>query len=116
MKYLNAKNKKIILEAKLKGQVNLTLPLLFNQNQQVKSRAEVILMRINKWIHGGPSFKVASSKICKEMGTILPEQEMINCNANFIQKQMTTHKTQTLQRYLAFLSLSTSKLYHKQPE
>ena len=114
LKYLNRKNKKIILEAKLKGQVNLTLPLLINQSQRVKSWAEVIIMWINKGIPGGPTFKVALAKICKEIGSILPEQEIINCNAKFIHKQLLKHRTEALQRHVAIANRWALKYYHEQ--
>ena len=56
--------RKLIIYAKLKGQLNLTLPLLINQTQRAQNQAEVLLMRINKWIHGGPIFKVDNEIIC----------------------------------------------------
>ena len=58
--YMDQKSKKIIIESKLRGQLNLTLPLILNQNQLVQSRAEVILMKINRWIYGGSVFKEKS--------------------------------------------------------
>ena len=59
------KTRKIILESKLKGLVNLTLPLVLNQLKQVQARAKVTVMRMNKWIRGGPTLEEASSKNTK---------------------------------------------------
>ena len=39
--FLNLKNRKIILEAKLKGQLRLTMPILLNQYQQNKKELKV---------------------------------------------------------------------------
>ena len=75
-KFMSSKTKKGILESELIGQVNLTLPLLLNQNKRVQARAETIMMRINKWIWGGPTFNIASEKICKEIKILLPEMEI----------------------------------------
>ena len=60
--YMDSKSKKIIIESKLRGQLNLTLPLILNQTQRVQSRAEVMLMRINRWIYGHSVFKVENKK------------------------------------------------------
>ena len=36
--YMSTRNKKIILEAKIKSQLNLTLPLMLNQNQRIQKK------------------------------------------------------------------------------
>merc|ERR1711954_401103 len=50
MNYMSLKSRKIIIESKIKGQINLTLPLLINQNQRIQARAKTLLMKANKWI------------------------------------------------------------------
>ena len=104
------------MDAKLRGQVNLTLPLLLNQPKQIQAGAEIILMRINKWIRGGPTFKVASELICKEIRCLLPEREILNHNAKFIHKQITAQPNPALQKFIPIPNQSTSKLYHKVPK
>ena len=116
MPFLDKKNKKLILESKLKGQLNLTLPLILNQTERVKDRVGVLIMRINKWIHGGPIFKVNNAKICKEIGAILPEHEMIYSNAKFIQKLMYQKETVSIKNHIVILNRSTSILYHRNPK
>ena len=71
--YLDKKNKKIIINSKLRGQLSLTLPLLINQNQCVQNKAEVLLMRRNKWIYGKSIFKKENRQICNTIGAPLPE-------------------------------------------
>ena len=105
--YLNGKNRKIILEAKLKGQLRLTLPLLLNENQCVQSCAEVMLMKINKWIHGGFTFKQENKKICKEIMVPLPEKEILDSSAKFIHKPMTERKTKSIQKHIAIPNRTT---------
>ena len=73
LRYMTPKTRKVVLDAKLRGQINLTLPLLLNQPKRIQARAEVLLMRINRWIRGGPTFKVAFELICKDIGCLLPE-------------------------------------------
>ena len=113
---MTSKTKKVILDAKLRGQVNLTLPLLLNQLKRIQTRAEVILMRINKWTRGGTTCKVASELICKDIGCLMPEREILNHNAKFIHKQITTQPNPALQKFIAIPNRCTSKLYHKVPK
>ena len=40
MPFLDKKNKKLILEAMLKGKLSLTLPLTLNQTEKVKDRVD----------------------------------------------------------------------------
>ena len=77
LSFLDKKNRKIIITLKLKGQLNLTLPLLLSQNECVQSRAEVLLMKINKRIYGQSVFKVGNEKICLDIGNPLPTQEIL---------------------------------------
>merc|ERR1711954_581301 len=66
--YMTSKNKKIILDAKIRSQLNLTLPLVINQSMRIQKRACTMLMKINKWTYNGPTFKVKSEVICKKLG------------------------------------------------
>ena len=86
--FMSKKVKKIILNSKLKSQLSLTLPLMLNQSKQVKKRVCIMIMKVNKWIFGGPTLKVESEKICRDIGTQMPEVELLNSNAKFIQKLM----------------------------
>ena len=86
--YLNEKNKKIIIDSKLRGQINLTLPLIINQTQRVEHKMEVLLMRINKWIYGKSVFRKENEEICKIIDKPLPEQEILQSSSKFILKIM----------------------------
>ena len=113
---MSLKSRKVIIESKIKGQINLTLPLLINQNQRIQARAETLLMKANKWIWNQCAFKKASETICKEIGSLLPEREILNGHAKFIHKQITIQKNPALRKYISFPSRCTSKLYHKYPK
>ena len=65
--YMTPQTRKVIVNSKLRGQINPYLPLLINQSQAVKKKVEVILMRINKIMYGKKYFKVNNDAICKEI-------------------------------------------------
>ena len=64
--YMNMKNRKIVIDAKIRGQLNLTLPLILGQNLHTQKRFETIIMKVNKWIFGGQTFKKENIKIAKK--------------------------------------------------
>ena len=84
--------------------------------QRVQNKAEVLIMRINKWIHGGPVFRVDNIKICKEINNPIPEQEIMKANAQFIQKMMSQKVKISLHDHIAMPNRSTSRIYHKCPK
>ena len=73
VKYMTPKNKRLILNSKLRSLVKPYLPLVLNQNQATQKQTEVILMRINKLIYAKPYFMLKNDKICKEIS--MPNQE-----------------------------------------
>ena len=113
---MSIKNRKIILESKLGGQLRLTLPLTLNQNQRVKKRAETIVMKINKWIHGGNTFMVNKKKICKKIEKPLPEKEILDSSVLFIHKQISSAKTQAIQNFISMPNRTVSRVYHRFPK
>ena len=113
---MTSKNKKIILDAKIRSQLNLTLPLVINQNMRTQKRACTMLMKINKWTYNGPTFKVKSEVICKKLGVLKPEHELININAKFIHKIMTNQSCKSIQENIVRPNRSTSIFYHKRPK
>lgn len=115
-KFMAPKTRKIIIESKIKGQINLTIPLIINQNLRIQARAETLLMKINKWIWGKCAYKKNSETICKEIECLMPAKEILNCHAKFIHKQITQHRNPALRRYMIFPSRSTSRLHHSYPK
>ena len=98
--YLSPANRKIILDAKLRGQLSLTLPLILNQNQRTQGRMQTLIMRINKLICGGNTSMKLSEKICKEIEKLLPEQEIIRSNAKFIHTVMFFNEPTSLHKHI----------------
>ena len=82
--FMTPENRKIIINSKLRGQVNLFLPLILNQSQQVRKKAETLLMRINKIIYGKKYIKVCNETICKEIQMPDPEIEIVKAGAKAI--------------------------------
>ena len=115
-KFMTPKTRKIIIESKIKGQINLSIPLIINQNQRIQARAETLLMKINKWIWGKCAYLKNSETICKEIGCLMPQKEILNCHAKFIHKQITQTQNPALRKFIVFPSRSTSRLHHRNPK
>ena len=108
--FLSKVNRKIIIEAKTKGQINMTLPLLLNQSQAVQEQAEIIVIRINKWAYGANTFRLENEKICKDLEIHLPKEEIINTNAKFIHKGMNDQNVGSLTDLTTSTNIVTAKI------
>ena len=100
----------------MRGQFNLTLPLLINKSQRIISKAELLLMRINKWIYGKSIFRLENEIICKSIGNILPEQEILHASAKFIHKFINQKEKSSINDYIGRPTHSTSNIFHKNPK
>ena len=114
--FLSERNKKIIIDVKLRGQLNLTLLLIINQTQRVQEKACVLLMRINKWIYGKPVFRKENKEICTIINKPLPEQEILQASGKFIHKIMSRDEKISLNNYIGQPTRSTSKIFHMKPK
>ena len=47
--HISKKNQRIIIDSKIRGQINMTLPLLLNQSKAVQKQAETLIIRVNRW-------------------------------------------------------------------
>ena len=113
---MTVKNRRIILNAKIGGQLRLTLPLTLNQNQRVKKRAITMIMKINKWIHGGNTFMMNKKKICDKIGSPMPEKELIDISALFIHKLISQAKAKALHNFIYLPNRTVSRVYHRCPK
>ena len=82
----------------------------------IKNRVEVLLMQVNRWIHGGQTFKEVSTKICKQINRPIPEQEILKANAKFSHKLIGNPEIGSLQNFIARPRRSTSRIYHSNPK
>ena len=60
--FMTSKVRKIVVNAKIRGQINMYLPLFVNQNQNVQKQCKVMLMRINRMIDNKKYFKTEKEK------------------------------------------------------
>ena len=114
--HMNPKVRKIVVNAKIRGQINMYLPLFLNQTQQVQNQCEVMLMRINKMIDGQKYFRTENEKICNRIKMPLPKQEIVNSSAKFIQKLIHDRKTPAIMERITRTKRVTSKFYHIYPK
>merc|ERR1711954_111147 len=112
VEYMTPEVRKIILNSKLRGQINMFLPLFINQSQGVKKQVEVLLMRINKLIYGKKYFRVSNETICKEIKMPLPEVEIVKATAKSIQKIMYNRKTPSIMKLITRTKRVTSNYYY----
>ena len=113
---MNTKNRKIVIEAKIKGQLNLTLPLILGQNLRTQKRYETLIMKVNKWIYGGQTFKKENIEICKRIGNLPPEQDILVNSAKFIHKLLTQKESISLHENLIIPKRAKSIIYHRNPK
>ena len=112
IRFMDTKTKEIIIESKIRGQINKCSPLILNQNQYVWKKACVLIMRINKWIYSGQTFKVVSQKICERIDNPLPEQKLINASAKFIHEIIYEIGIKTINCLISRQNIATACYYH----
>ena len=110
------KNRKIVIDTKIRGQLNLTLPLILGQNLHTQKRFETIIMKVNKWIYGGQTFKKENIKICKEIERLIPEQDILVNSARFFHKLITQKESMSLHENLVIPKRAKSIIYHRNPK
>ena len=113
---MNPKNRKIVIDAKIRGQLNLTLPLILGQNSRTQKRFETLIMKVNKWIYGGQTFKKENTEICKKIGNLQPEQDMLISSAKFIHKLLTQKESMSLHEHIIIPKRAKSIIYHRNPK
>ena len=64
MHYLSIKDRKTIVNSKLRSILDYGLPLYMGENLQTQQKLESAYMTINRIIQGGLTFRVNKVKIC----------------------------------------------------
>ena len=114
--FMTSKVSKIVVNAKIRGQINMYLPLFMNQNQNVQKQCEVMLMRINRMIDNIKYFKTEKEKNCNRINMPLPKDEIIKSSAKLIQKILHDRKTPSIMNRITRTKRITSKFYHIYPK
>ena len=83
---MTTKVRKIVVNFKIRGQINMYLPLFVNQTQSVQKQCEIMLMCINKMIDNRKYFKTENEKNCKRINMPLPKDKIVKASAKLIQK------------------------------
>ena len=73
---MNTKDRKIILNTKLRSIIDYGLPLFMGETEAVKSKIEGAYMLVNRIIHGQNKFMTSKTKICCEIKADLPKMWM----------------------------------------
>ena len=114
--YMSLDQRKVVLTAKLKSLLEYSFPLLLAQPQNVRQKAEVISMKINRWILQENTLYVRNETICKKLNCPTPAQAIVNCSAKFIHKLITTDSTPSLSKFISKPRRITAQHHYKFPK
>ena len=67
-------------------------------------------------LYGSSVFCVENEKVCKKIGSNLPEQDIIQVSARFIHKVIGHKESVSIKQYIGRPSRSTSKIFHNNPK
>ena len=91
----------------------MTLPLILGQNIRTQKRFENLIMKVNKWIYGGQTFKKENIAICKQIGSLIPEQDILVNSARFFHKLVTQKESVSLHDNIIIPKRLISIIYHR---
>ena len=112
---MNMKDRKKIVNSKLKSILDYGLPLFMGENAQVRAKLEAAYMLINRVIHGGYTFRVNKTTICDEIKTDMPLQSICKTAATFLHKHLTHRKCDSLINQLVIPKKIASHIYVRNP-
>ena len=113
---MNLKQRRIILNAKIKTHVYYVLPLVISQPQYVRDRFEKILMKINRWILMENTFRLKNTTICKRVGVCMLQQELLRTSFKFIHNLILERKCRSITELFRFPQRTSSRISHKTPK
>ena len=77
LNYMTQKDRKKIVNSKLRSILDYGLPLYMGEAEGIRSNLESTYMTLNRIIHGGLTFKVSKVNICKQIKAELPEKHIL---------------------------------------
>ena len=100
LQYMTMKQRKEIVYSKIGSTIMYGLPLYCGQNQQIRNDLSVLLMKINKTIFQGNTYKISNRKICKQIDVDLPDQLLKKATINLLHKMLTKKMTKSILKLL----------------
>ena len=116
MQYMSLRNRKTIINAKVRTHIHYMLPLTIAQPQYVRDRVSRLLMKVNRWILQENTYKISNTKICKKIQMPTPEQEILQTSLKFFNSLVLTRKCVSLVELIKFPRRTSSRLNHKHPK
>ena len=110
LKFLNERNKKIVISSKVKPVALYGVQLMLGQNQQIMHKAQTLIMRINRYMTSNPEGLKSSEALCKSIGIDEPLQEILKSNFKLIHKMIKARKPQSIMEEIKFPSRSCRHL------
>ena len=117
--YLNLmsqSDRKLIVNSKLRSILDYGTPLYMAETEGLRSKLEASHMTLNRIIHGGLTFKVNNSKICKRIGCELPDKHIKKISARYIQKHMYHKQCPAIIDKLVVPKREASVVYMRKPQ
>ena len=113
---METKDRKTILNAKLRSIIDYALPLFMGESEAIKAKVESTYMLVNRLIHGKCGYMTAKTKICKDIKSDMPNMWMRKTAAKFMHKQITSAKCDDLLMQLKIPKRKASPIYVKDPQ
>ena len=92
------------------------LPLFMGESEATRNRLKASYMTLNRIVHGGITFKVNSSTICKRIKVKPPEKHITNTAAQFIHKQLYQKKCPALTSKMIIPKRNAGHIYMRMPQ
>ena len=113
---MEVKDRKTILNAKLRSIIDYALPLFMGEPESIKAKVESTYMLVNRLIHGKCGYMDAKTKICKDIKVDLPKMWMRKTAATFLHKHLTTAKCHDLILQLKIPKRIASPIFVRDPQ
>merc|ERR1711954_50654 len=115
LKWMNLNDRKTIVNSKLRSVVDYGLPLFMGENLDIRDKLESTYMTIKRIIHGGLTFRVRKTDICRKIKEETPDKHILKVSTKFIHKHLHHRKCQSLMNELIIPKRSASIIYLKNP-
>ena len=113
--HASPKQRKTIINSKLRSIALYCSPLFFNESTHCKKRLESVLMTINKRIYNRNTYMTKYKDICHDIQEDEPKQLLLKTNTKFICKLMTECKVDQLLNLMIINVRLGSKVYMADP-
>ena len=107
--------RRIIIQSKLESKALYGASILFNESENIKKRFEGVIMRLNKWIYGGNTYRKHYKDICNEIKVEPSDQKILKANTKYIMKVILEKEVAQIFQFLKTNERLGTKIYMRDP-